>query len=307
MIHFDKTSEQIKTYLRQLQNTIMQAIEKADGQACFREDVWEKPKGGGGITCILENGDVFEQAGINFSHVYGKALPAAATKKNPALANYPFQAQGISLVFHPLNPYVPTTHANFRFFVVEQADQAPLWWFGGGYDLTPYYGFEEDARHWHQTAQRTCDEFDPVIYPRFKSSCDDYFYLKHRNETRGIGGLFFDDFNEWSFERCFAFIQALGNSFLDAYLPIVEKRISMPYGEKEKAFQLYRRGRYVEFNLLYDRGTLFGLQFGGRIESILMSLPPQVRWRYNWQPEPGTSEAKLYEIFLKPQDWATWT
>jgi len=230
-------------------------------------------------------------------------MPASATANRPELAGRRFEAIGVSLVIHPKNPYAPTSHTNVRFFIAEKEGEEPIWWFGGGYDLTPYYGFEEDAIHWHQTAKNACDPFGDDVYPKLKTWCDDYFYLKHRDETRGAGGLFFDDLNEGGFEHCFAFLQSVGNSYIDAYVPIVKRRKDTSYGERERNFQLYRRGRYVEFNLVYDRGTLFGLQSGGRTESILMSLPPLVKWRYNWQPEPGTDEAKLYEVFLKPQDW----
>jgi len=251
----------------------------------------------------MEDGTVFEKAGINFSHVFGAELPPSATAARPELTGRSFQAMGVSLVIHPHNPYVPTTHANVRFFVAEKAGADPVWWFGGGFDLTPYYGFREDAVHWHRLAQEACTPFGKDIYPRYKKWCDDYFYIKHRNEPRGIGGLFFDDLNAGGFEYCCSLMISIGNHFLPAYLPIVERRKDIAYGEREKDFQRYRRGRYVEFNLVYDRGTLFGLQSGGRTEAILMSLPPQVNWRYDWQPEPGTPEAELYEVFLKPKDW----
>jgi coproporphyrinogen III oxidase len=240
---------------------------------------------------------------VNFSHVFGTALPAAATAQRPELANSRFQAMGVSLVIHPKNPYVPTSHANVRFFIAEDANQKVTWWFGGGFDLTPYYAFKDDVVHWHQTAKSACDPFGAEVYPRYKDWCDQYFFLKHRNEARGIGGLFFDDLNEWGFEKSFAFMQSVGNHYIPAYLPIIKKRKDTPYGERERDFQLYRRGRYVEFNLVYDRGTIFGLQTGGRTESILMSLPPIVKWRYNWSPQPGSAEAKLNEVFLKPQAW----
>ncbi|MCB1805808.1 MAG: oxygen-dependent coproporphyrinogen oxidase, partial [Candidatus Competibacteraceae bacterium] len=257
---------------------------------------------GGGRTRVLSNGEVFEQAGINFSHVQGAQLPPAATASRPELAGRRFQAMGVSLVIHPHNPYIPTSHANVRFFVAEHDELAPVWWFGGGFDLTPYYLFEEDCIHWHRTAKTACEPFGADVYPRYKRWCDEYFYLKHRQETRGIGGLFFDDLNEWNFARCFAFMRSIGDAYLPAYLPIVQKRRAMPYGEREREFQLYRRGRYVEFNLVYDRGTLFGLQSGGRTDSILMSLPPRVAWGYRWQPEPGSQEAVLYD-YLQPRDW----
>jgi coproporphyrinogen III oxidase len=267
------------------------------------EDEWQRPEGGGGRSRVMSNGRIFEQAGINYSHVYGAGLPPSATAQRPELAGRSFQALGDSLVIHPLNPYVPTTHMNVRFFIADKKGTEPVWWFGGGFDLTPYYGFKEDAQFWHQTTLDACKEFGADVYPKYKKWCDEYFYIKHRQEPRGIGGLFFDDLNDWGYEKCFAFMQSVGDHFLKAYLPIVERRKDMPYGERERNFQLYRRGRYVEFNLVYDRGTLFGLQSGGRTESILMSLPPQVRWEYNWRPEAGTPEAELYEKFLKPQDW----
>ena len=293
----------IKDYLLNLQDSICQALETVDGQATFFEDAWQRDAGGGGRTRVLTNGKVFEQAGVNFSHVFGEALPASASAHRPELAGASFQALGISMVMHPLNPYVPTTHMNVRFFVAEKEGQDPIWWFGGGYDLTPYYGFEEDCVHWHRVAKNACDQTDPLLYPKFKKWADDYFFLKHRNEARGIGGLFFDDFNSHDFDTCFSFLQRIGDTFLDAYLPIVEKRKDTPYTQQERDFQLYRRGRYVEFNLVYDRGTLFGLQSGGRTESILMSLPPVVNWRYDWQPEAGSPEAALYNDFLPAHDW----
>ncbi len=295
--------QKVKTWLLDLQDRICTALAELDGGEGFREDAWERTEGGGGRTRVLENGRVFEKAGVNFSHVHGDALPPSATAARPELAGRSFEALGVSLVIHPENPYVPTSHANVRFFIAEKADSEPVWWFGGGYDLTPYYGFEEDVVHWHRTARAACEPFGDEVYPRFKQWCDDYFFLKHRNEPRGVGGLFFDDLNDWGFERCFAFLQAVGDSYLDAYLPIVKRRKATPWGERERRFQLYRRGRYVEFNLVYDRGTLFGLQSGGRTESILMSLPPLVSWRYDWHPEPGTPEAELYERFLVPRDW----
>lgn len=267
------------------------------------EDEWTRDAGGGGRSRVMREGEVFEQAGINFSHVYGASLPPSASANRPELAGRSFQAMGNSLVIHPLNPYVPTTHMNIRFFVAEKDDEAPIWWFGGGFDLTPYYGFEEDARHWHATAKKACIDFGDDVYAKYKKWCDEYFYLKHRDEPRGIGGLFFDDLNEWGFDRCFGFMQSIGDHFLRAYMPIVERRKDTPYGEREREFQLYRRGRYVEFNLVYDRGTLFGLQSGGRTESILMSLPPRVRWQYNWHPGSGTAEAELYEVYLRPREW----
>jgi coproporphyrinogen III oxidase len=293
----------VRSYLLDLQDRICAAIEVEDGAARFQEDLWERPEGGGGRSRVLSEGAVFEQAGVGFSHVSGPGLPAAATVHRPDLVGRSWEALGVSLVFHPRNPYAPTTHMNVRFFIAEKEGQEPVWWFGGGFDLTPYYGFEEDAVHWHRTAREACASFGPEVYPRYKKWCDEYFFLRHRSETRGIGGLFFDDLNEWGFERSFAFQRSVGDHFLAAYLPILRRRKDTPHGERERDFQLYRRGRYVEFNLVWDRGTLFGLQSGGRTESILMSLPPLVRWRYNWRPEPGTPEARLYEEFLKPRDW----
>ena len=295
--------EAVKEYLVALQDRITTALEREDGTGRFRQDSWERPEGGGGQTRILAGGSVFEQAGVNFSHVLGEHLPSSATAQRPELAGRSFEALGVSLVIHPHNPYVPTCHCNVRFLIASKADVESVWWFGGGFDLTPYYGFEDDAVHWHKTAKAACDPFGEVYYARFKKWCDEYFYIKHRNEPRGVGGLFFDDLNENSFDHCFGFTQSVGDHLLPAYLPIVERRKDTPYGQRERDFQCYRRGRYVEFNLVYDRGTLFGLQSGGRTESILMSLPPQVSWRYDWQPEPGSPEAKLYEIFLKPRDW----
>jgi coproporphyrinogen III oxidase len=293
----------VKNYLLDLQDRICGEIALEDGSAHFGEDAWQRPEGGGGRTRILTEGTAFEQAGVNFSHVFGKQLPASATAHRPELSGRAWQALGVSLVIHPNNPYVPTSHMNVRFFIAEKEGSEPVWWFGGGFDLTPYYPFDEDAIHWHRTARAACAPLGSSYYDRYKKWCDEYFYLKHRNETRGIGGLFFDDLQEPGFEHCFAFMQSVGDHYLDAYLPIVQKRKGMSYGERERDFQLYRRGRYVEFNLVYDRGTLFGLQSGGRTESILMSLPPLVKWRYNWQPEPGSPEARLYDEFLKPRQW----
>lgn len=293
---------QVKEYLQALQNRMIAELEQLDGKAKFDRDAWERPGGGGGLTCVLSDGGVFEQAGIGFSHVFGDKLPPSATKSRPELAGGSFQAVGVSLVIHPRNPYVPTTHANFRFFTASR-EAAAAWWFGGGFDLTPYYPFEEDVVHWHQIARDACNPFGDGLYARYKKWCDDYFFLKHRNETRGVGGLFFDDVNELGFEKSFEFLQSIGDSFLPAYRSIVKKRKDHPYGDRQREFQLYRRGRYVEFNLVYDRGTLFGLESGGRTESILMSLPPRVRWEYNWQPEAGSAEAKLYTDFLHPRDW----
>ncbi len=295
--------DSIRSYLLTLQNNITDALCDLDGSLELQEDEWDREEGGGGCSRVMRNGDVFEQAGINFSHVFGDELPASATAHRPELAGRKFQALGVSLVIHPANPFVPTTHMNVRFFVAEKENEDPVWWFGGGFDLTPYYGFEEDAKHWHETAKHACAEYGDDIYPRYKKWCDDYFYLKHRQEQRGIGGLFFDDLNEWEFEKCFAFLRSVGDAFLLAYLPIVERRKDIEYDEQQRQFQLYRRGRYVEFNLVYDRGTLFGLQSGGRTESILMSLPPKVRWEYDWQPEPATPEAELYDKYLQPRDW----
>lgn len=293
----------VAAYLMDLQDRICAAMEALDGVVRFQEDLWQREQGGGGRSRVLSEGQVFEQAGINYSHVFGQEMPKSATAHRPELAGLRFQAMGVSLVIHPRNPYVPTSHANVRFLIAERPDAEPIWWFGGGFDLTPYYGFEEDARHWHQTARQACAPFGTEIYSRYKKWCDDYFFIKHRNEPRGIGGLFFDDLNTGGFEPCFAFLRSVGDHYIKAYGPIVERRRALPYGERERDFQLYRRGRYVEFNLVYDRGTLFGLQTGGRTESILMSLPPLVKWRYNWRPEPGTPEARLYDMFLKPQDW----
>jgi len=299
----DQKLLEIRHYLHQLQDNICQSLESQEPETRFIEDQWEREQGGGGRTRVLSGGAVFEQAGVNFSHVYGQSLPASATAARPELANRNFQAMGVSLVIHPNNPFVPTSHANVRFFVAEKPGHEPIWWFGGGFDLTPYYPFKEDVIHWHKTARKACRAFGEDVYLRFKQQCDDYFFLKHRNETRGVGGLFFDDLNEWGFERSFAFMQSVGDHYIPAYLPIVEKRKNTPYTEQQRDFQLYRRGRYVEFNLVYDRGTLFGLQSGGRTESILMSLPPLVKWKYNWQPEANSPEADLYENYLKPRDW----
>jgi coproporphyrinogen III oxidase len=293
----------VRNYLLGLQDTICNAFEQLDGKGRFLEDSWQREEGGGGRSRVLEGGDVFEKAGINFSHVFGAGLPPSATANRPELAGRGFQAMGVSLVIHPRNPYVPTSHANVRFFVAEKEGADPVWWFGGGFDLTPYYGFIEDARHWHRLAYEACTPFGAEVYPRYKKWCDDYFFLKHRNEPRGIGGLFFDDLSEKGFEYSCSLMMSVGSHYLPAYLPIVDRRKDIGYGEREKDFQRYRRGRYVEFNLVYDRGTLFGLQSGGRTEAILMSLPPEVSWRYNWQPEPGTPEAELYDVFLKPRDW----
>ena len=301
--------DSVRKYLLAFQERACRTFEAEDGKAAFTEDAWQRPSGvgasvhGGGRTRVLADGAVFEQAGVAYSQVHGDALPPAASANRPELAGCKFDAVGVSLVVHPLNPYVPTSHCNVRYFQAHKPGGMPVWWFGGGFDLTPYYGFEEDALHWHGSAKSACDPFGADYYARFKKWCDEYFFLKHRNEPRGIGGLFFDDFNERGFEHCFGFLQSVAEHYLTAYLPIVQKRRATAYGERERDFQLYRRGRYVEFNLVYDRGTLFGLQSGGRTESILMSLPPQVRWRYGWQPQPGTPEAELYERFLQPKDW----
>ncbi|MEM8684567.1 MAG: oxygen-dependent coproporphyrinogen oxidase [Pseudomonadota bacterium] len=291
--------EQAIEFLLSLQNRICAELETLDGESTFQHDAWQRDAGGGGESRVLAGGKVFEQAGVNFSHVFGEQMPPSATKSRPELAGRSFEAAGVSLVLHPNNPYIPTTHANFRIFSAGD----DIWWFGGGYDLTPYYPFKEDVIGWHETAKAACDPFGEDVYPKFKQWCDEYFYLKHRDETRGVGGLFFDDFNEPGFERSFEFVQSVGNSFMQAYAPIVKRRKDHPFGERQRDFQLYRRGRYVEFNLIYDRGTLFGLQSGGRTESILMSLPPNVRWQYNWQPEDGSPEATLYTDYLRPRDW----
>jgi coproporphyrinogen III oxidase len=293
----------VKNYLLQLQDKICAALQDEDGSGKFIEDSWQREEGGGGRSRVMENGGVIEKGGVNFSHVFGNKMPASATAHRPELAGRSFEAMGVSLVIHPHNPYVPTSHANVRFFIAEKEGAEPVWWFGGGYDLTPYYGNEEDCKHWHGTAKNACDPLGQDIYPTFKKWCDDYFYLKHRNEARGVGGLFFDDYNRESFDHSFALMRAVGDSYIKAYQPIVAARKNTAYGEHERNFQLYRRGRYVEFNLVYDRGTLFGLQTGGRTESILMSLPPLVKWQYNWQPEVDSPEAKLYTDFLPAREW----
>ncbi|MCT7359247.1 oxygen-dependent coproporphyrinogen oxidase [Thalassolituus pacificus] len=304
----------VKTFLLDLQDRICSALEAQDGKALFQEDSWERPAAegelaltGGGRTRVIADGAVIEKGGVNFSHVRGARLPASATANRPELAGRSFQALGVSLVIHPHNPYVPTSHANVRLFVAEKEGEAPVWWFGGGFDLTPFYPYEEDVVHWHQTGKDLCAPFGDGVFAQYKKWCDDYFYLKHRDENRGVGGLFFDDLNEWdgelNFEKSFAFMQAVGNGYIDAYVPIVAKRKEQPYGERERKFQCYRRGRYVEFNLVFDRGTIFGLQTGGRTESILMSLPPVVHWDYDWQPEPGSPEALLYTDFLPHKEW----
>ncbi len=295
--------DRVKHYLHDLQNKICDDLSAFEDSCAFLKDAWTRQEGGGGISRVLEGGKVFEKAGVNFSHVTGLQLPISATENRPELAGCQFTALGVSLVIHPNNPYVPTSHANVRFFIAEKEGSAPVWWFGGGFDLTPYYGFKEDCIHWHQAAKNACDPFGETIYPEFKAWCDRYFYLKHRSEARGIGGLFFDDYHEISFDHSFALMQSIGNHYRTAYMPIVARRHSHPFGEREKAFQQYRRGRYVEFNLIYDRGTLFGLQSGGRTESILMSLPPEVTWKYNYHPEENTPEHTLYKEFLPARDW----
>jgi coproporphyrinogen III oxidase len=296
-------SETVRTYLTDLQNRIVARLTELDGIA-FRRDSWQREAGGGGTSCVIENGHLFERGGVNFSHVMGERLPPSASAGRPELAGRSFQAMGVSLVLHPRNPYVPTVHLNVRFFVAEQAGAPPVWWFGGGMDLTPYYGFEEDAVHFHRTCRAALAPFGAQWHPRFKQWCDEYFHLKHRGEPRGVGGVFFDDLSEPGFDTSFAMLCGVGDAFLDAYVPIAARRRQIAYGERERDFQAYRRGRYVEFNLVFDRGTLFGLQTGGRTESILMSLPPIVKWRYDWHPEPGSPEAQLYEKFLRPRDWA---
>lgn len=295
--------EQVKAYLLQLQDGICTELAEEDGSAGFIIDEWQRPEGGGGRSRVLTEGAVFERAGVNFSHVRGANLPPSASASRPELAGRSFQAMGVSLVIHPRNPYVPTSHANVRMFVAEKDGEEPIWWFGGGYDLTPYYGNREDCVSWHQVAADACKPFGGEVYPRFKKWCDEYFHLQHRGEPRGIGGLFFDDLNEWDFATSFAFMRAVGDSYIPAYRPIVARRKDKGYGERERQFQLYRRGRYVEFNLVYDRGTLFGLQSNGRTEAILMSLPPLVRWAYAYEPEPGSPEAELTEYYLQDRDW----
>lgn len=304
MAHISQNEiEQVKAFLLGLQDSICAGLQKEDGGAVFVEDAWDRAEGGGGRSRVLTNGKTFEQAGVNFSHVFGHKLPPSATAKRPELEGRDFQAMGVSLVIHPHNPYIPTSHANVRFFIAEKEGEEPIWWFGGGFDLTPFYPFKEDAISWHETAKAACDPFGAEVYAQYKKWCDEYFYLKHRDETRGVGGLFFDDLNEPGFEQSFAFMQSVGEYYLKAYLPIVQKRKATEYGERERDFQLYRRGRYVEFNLVYDRGTLFGLQSGGRTESILMSMPPVVHWKYDWSPEEGSPEAVLYKDYLHARDW----
>lgn len=294
----------IKDYLLQLQANTCFALEKEDSKEKFIADDWLREEGGGGKTCVLTEGQLIERGAVNFSHISGVNLPASATARHPQCKATPFQAMGLSLVIHPRNPYVPAVHMNLRFIILKPSNKKdPVWWFGGGFDLTPYYAFLEDCQHWHRTAKVACDPFGKDVYAQYKKNCDEYFYLKHRKELRGIGGIFFDDLNQWDFQTCFAFMQRIGDHFLSAYLPILRRHKAKSYGERERQFQAYRRGRYVEFNLLYDRGTLFGLQSGGRIESILTSLPPQANWQYHWQAEPGSPESELVERFLVPRDW----
>ncbi|WP_110657684.1 oxygen-dependent coproporphyrinogen oxidase [Salinicola halimionae] len=298
--------ERVKDYLLTFQDRLSDSLAALDGGGRFHEETWDRPEGGGGRSRVIEEGALFEKGGVNFSHVYGEKLPPSASAARPELAGRSFHAVGVSWVLHPRNPHVPTVHGNIRFFIADKAGEEPVWWFGGGYDLTPYYPYLEDVQHWHRIAKATCDPFGDDVYPRFKGWCDEYFTLKHRGETRGIGGLFFDDLNEWPFEHCFAFQRAVGESFLEAFEPIAERRREVPFGEREREFQSYRRGRYVEFNLVWDRGTLFGLQSGGRTESILMSMPPLARWKYQWTPQADTEEARL-QAFLEPRDWLSAT
>ena len=292
----------VRTWLLSLQERIVSAAEAVDGRQFIR-DSWERPEGGGGISRLIEEGNVLERGGVGFSHVKGSSLPPSAAANRPEVAGHPWEAMGVSLVFHPRNPYAPTVHMNVRFFTTTGEGNQRIWWFGGGMDLTPYYGFEEDAQHFHQTCRNALNPFGAELHPRFKQWCDEYFYLKHRKEARGVGGVFFDDFNSAGFDQSFAMTQSVGDHFIDAYLPILKRRKDSAYGERERDFQAYRRGRYVEFNLVFDRGTLFGLQSGGRTESILMSLPPVVHWDYAYQPEAGSAEAELYERFLPHRDW----
>jgi coproporphyrinogen III oxidase len=292
----------VKRYLMELQDRITAAVEKTDSVK-FRRDAWDRPEGGGGESRVLSDGAVFERAGVSVSHVFGASMPPSASSLRPEIAGAPFEALGLSLVFHPRNPHAPTTHCNVRFFVARPVAGPEVWWFGGGFDLTPYYAYDEDVLHWHRTARDACQPFGADTYEKYKNWCDRYFFLPHRNETRGVGGLFFDDLNAGGFENCFAFQRSIGDHFLPAYTPILERRKDQPYGDRERQFQLYRRGRYVEFNLVYDRGTLFGLQSRGRTESILMSLPPLVRWEYDWRPPPGSAEARLYQDFLRPRNF----
>lgn len=295
-------TQPVKAYFLKLQNSIVERLEQVDGKL-FHRDSWARPEGGGGSSCVLEDGNVLERGGVNFSHVFGPNLPPSASAQRPELAGRSFEAMGVSLVFHPRNPHAPTVHMNVRCFIAKKEGAEPVWWFGGGMDLTPYYGYEEDAVHFHQTCFDALQPFGGAHYPCFKQCCDEYFYLKHRQEPRGIGGIFFDDFNEQDFATSLKLVQSVGDHFLAAYVPILERRKDLPYGERERDFQAYRRGRYVEFNLVFDRGTLFGLQSGGRTESILMSLPPIVKWRYDWKPDAGSAEARLYSDFLVGRDW----
>jgi coproporphyrinogen III oxidase len=292
----------VKRYLNDLQNRITAAVENIDTLK-FRRDPWDRPEGGGGESRVLSDGAAFERAGVSVSHVFGDKLPPSASNLRPDIAGAPFEAMGLSLVFHPRNPHAPTVHCNVRFLAAQPKDAATVWWFGGGFDLTPYYPYDEDVHHWHRTAREACQSFGPGVYAKYKEWCDRYFFLPHRNETRGVGGLFFDDLNDAGFEQSFAFMRSVGDHFLPAFMPIMQRRKDHPYGDRERQFQLYRRGRYVEFNLVYDRGTLFGLQSRGRTESILMSMPPMVRWEYDWHPQPGSAEARLYEEFLRPRDY----
>jgi len=295
--------KQVKSYLMSLQDAICQQLAQADGEQSFQEDSWDRPGGGGGRSRIMKNGAVFEQGGVGFSHVYGEKMPASATAHRPELEGRDFNACGVSLVMHPENPMVPTVHMNVRFFIAQKEGEEPVWWFGGGFDLTPFYPFDQDIIEWHQQAKNALDSVDEKLYPEYKAWCDDYFFLKHRDEARGVGGIFFDDLNDRSFDECFSVIKAVGDAFTKAYLPIVERRKNLAYTQQQRDFQLYRRGRYVEFNLVWDRGTLFGLQTGGRTESILMSMPPLARWEYDWQAQPGSAEEQLTEYYLKPRDW----
>lgn len=295
--------KQVKSYLMSLQDAICQQLAQTDGEQSFQEDSWDRPGGGGGRSRIIKNGAVFEQGGVGFSHVYGEKMPASATAHRPELEGRDFNACGVSLVMHPENPMVPTVHMNVRFFIAQKEGEEPVWWFGGGFDLTPFYPFDDDIIEWHQQAKNALDSVDEKLYPEYKAWCDDYFFLKHRDEARGVGGIFFDDLNDRSFDECFSVIKAVGDAFTKAYLPIVERRKNLAYTQQQRDFQLYRRGRYVEFNLVWDRGTLFGLQTGGRTESILMSMPPLARWEYDWQAQPGSAEEQLTEYYLKPRDW----
>ena len=296
--------ELVIEYFKSLQDKICNALEKTDGKGSFQEDLWKREQGGGGRTRVLTNGAIIEQGGVNFSVVSGDKLPPSATAHRPELAGRSWQACGVSLVIHPYNPHIPTSHANVRFFIAEKEGEDPVWWFGGGFDLTPFYPVQEDIVHWHQTAKDLCQPFGDSVYQEHKDWCDEYFYLKHRNETRGVGGLFFDDLNKWDFETCFNYVKAVGQGYIDAYVPIMEKRCEQEFTEEQRQFQLYRRGRYVEFNLVFDRGTLFGLQSGGRTESILMSMPPLARWQYNYQPDSDSKEAELIH-YLTPRNWLT--